>query len=53
MNCESIEANMNNLQLLFNKMKKLRDEDTSELEKSLKRNTDLESIIRLFDLKLK
>lgn len=53
LNCEAISDKMKNIELLMNKMKKLRNEDTSELEKSLKRNSDVEKIIEAFDLKFK
>ncbi len=50
-NCEHIISATNNFNLLYEKMVALREVDTKELEKQLKRTKKIEDIIVLFEIK--
>jgi len=52
-NCTNIRENMNHFDVLFSKMLELREEDTKELERELRRVSDIEKITQLFELELK
>lgn len=48
--CESIVNKANNFSVLYNKMLDLRDRDTQEIEKKLKRTTNVNTIIEVFEI---
>ena len=50
--CEKLKGRLNNFILVYNKMKELRNQDTKELERSLRRVSDPKKIIELFALNL-
>lgn len=51
-NCDDVENKMLDLFGLFKRMKELREQDTSELEREIKRESDPEKLIQAFQLKL-
>lgn len=50
--CSNIENKTDNIQVLFDRMKELREQDTSELERQLKRISNPKELIEAFQLKL-
>lgn len=50
--CGNVESSMSNFELLFKKMKMLREQDTSELEREIVRETDPVVLINAFGLKI-
>lgn len=51
-NCDDVENKMLDLFGLFKRMKELREQDTSELEREIKRESDPQKLIQAFQLKL-
>ena len=50
--CKSFRENAENLNLIYSKMVKLRDQDTKQLERDLRRVNDLEEINEIMNLNL-
>ena len=50
--CEGLDLRMNNLSLVFSKMKSLRAKDTQDLESKLKRTSSVQEVIEVFNLEL-
>jgi hypothetical protein len=50
--CENVEQKMKNFDLLYIKMRELREQDTKDLERSLRRVSNPQSILVLFELNL-
>lgn len=51
-NCATLAEDMLDFQLLYRRMLDLREVDTKELEKQLRRKTEVDELLELFDLKL-
>lgn len=52
LSCEKVEGKTENIQLVYDKMKELREQDTKQIEKDIKRENDVLKIIKAFGLKL-
>lgn len=51
-NCEKVTVKTENIQLAYDKMKSLREQDTKQIEREIKRENDISKIIKAFSLSL-